>query len=81
MSEYRVISSSGCLAKPSVTDDGLFAYFVGKDKTIRKISLTGNYTETKISTDAVWGNVAVSKDGKRLAALTEAGDKFIYVFK
>ena len=80
MSEYRVISSSGCLAKPSVTDDGLFAYFVGKDKAIRKISLTGNYTETKISTDAVWGNVAVSKDGKRLAALTEAGDKFIYVF-
>ena len=80
VSEYRVISLSGCLAKPSVTDDGLFAYFVGKDKTIRKISLTGNYTETKISSDAVWGNVAVSKDGKRLAALTEAGDKFMYVF-
>jgi Zn-dependent metalloprotease len=80
VSEYRVISSSGCLAKPSVTDDGLFAYFVGKDKTIRKISLTGSYTETKISSDAVWGNVAVSKDGKRLAALTEAGDKFIYIF-
>jgi len=80
VSEYRVISTSGCLAKPSVTDDGLFAYFVGKDKTIRKINLTGNYTETKISSDAVWGNVAVSKDGKRLAALTEAGDKFIYVF-
>lgn len=80
VSEYRVISSSGCLAKPSVTDDGLFAYFVGKDKTIRKIGLTGSYTETKISSDAVWGNVAVSKDGKRLAALTEAGDKFIYIF-
>lgn len=80
VSEYRVISSSGCLSKPSVTDDGLFAYFVGKDKVIRKISLTGSYTETKISSDAVWGNVAVSKDGKRLAALTEAGDKFMYIF-
>lgn len=80
VSEYKVISSSGCLNKPSVTDDGLFAYFVGKDKNIRRISLTGNYTETKISTDGTWGNVAVSKDGKRLAALTEAGDKYIYIY-
>ncbi|GGD44655.1 hypothetical protein GCM10011514_05850 [Emticicia aquatilis] len=80
VSEYRAISSSGCLAKPSVTDDGLFAYFVGKDKNIRRISLTGNYTETKISSDGVWGNVAVSKDGKRLAALTDAGDKYMYIY-
>lgn len=80
VNEYRAISSSGCLSKPSVTDDGLFAYFVGKDKNIRRISLTGNFTETKISSDGVWGNVAVSKDGKRLAALTDAGDKYIYIY-
>ncbi len=80
VTDYKVISSSGCLGKPSVTDDGLFAYFVGKDKNIRKISLTGAFTESKISTDATWGNVAISKDGKRLAALTEKGDKFIYIY-
>lgn len=79
-SNFKAISSSGCLSKPSVTDDGLFAYFVGTDKNIRKISLTGAYTETKISTDGVWKNVAVSKDGKRLAALTNTRDKFMYIF-
>jgi bacillolysin len=79
-STFKVISSSGCLSKPSVTDDGLFAYFVGKDKNIHKIGLTGAYTETKITSDAIWGNAAVSKDGKRLAALTEAGDKFMYIY-
>lgn len=79
-STYKVISSSGCLSKPSVTDDGLFAYFVGKDKNIHKIGLTGAFIETKITTDAVWGNAAVSKDGKRLAALTEAGDKYMYIY-
>ncbi|WP_394993223.1 M4 family metallopeptidase [Emticicia sp.] len=76
---FKVISSSGCLSKPSVTDDGLTAYFVGKDKIIRKILLSGAYTETKVTSDAIWGNVTVSKDGKRLAALTKAGDKFMYV--
>ncbi len=77
---FKVISSSGCLNKPSITDDGLTAYFIGKDQAIRKIGLTGAFTETKVSSDAVWGNVAVSKDGKRLAALTKTRDKFIYIF-
>lgn len=77
---FKVISSSGCLSKPSVTDDGLFAYFVGSDKNIRKIALTGAYTETKLSTDGTWKNAAVSKDGKRLAALTNTRDKFMYIF-
>lgn len=80
VSTFKAISSSGCLSKPSITDDGLFAYFVGKDKNIHKIGLTGAYTETKITSDGVWGNVAISKDGKRLAALTEAGDKYMYIY-
>lgn len=80
VSEYKVISSSGCLSKPSVTDDGLFAYFVGSDKNIRRIGLTGAFTESKLTTDAAWKNTTVSKDGKRLAALTNDRDKFMYVF-
>ena len=80
VSEYKVISSSGCLSKPSVTDDGLFAYFVGTDKNIRRIGLTGAFTESKLTTDGSWKNATVSKDGKRLAALTNDRDKFMYVF-
>lgn len=79
-STFKVISSSGCLSKPSVTDDGLFAYFVGKDKNIHKIGLTGAFTETKLTSDAVWKNAAVSKDGKRLAALTDAKEKLMYIY-
>ncbi len=80
VSDYKVISSSGCLGKPSVTDDGMVAYFVGSDKNIRRINLTGAFTESKLSSDGVWGNVAISKDGKRLAALTDEGDKYIYIY-
>ncbi len=80
VNDYKVISSSGCLGKPSITDDGLVAYFVGSDKNIRRINLTGAFTESKLSSDGVWGNVAISKDGKRLAALTDEGDKFIYIY-
>lgn len=77
---FKPISSKGCLSKPSVQDDGLFAYFVGADKNIYRIALSGSYTETKLTSDAFWGNVAVSKDGKRLAARANAQEKFIYVF-
>lgn len=67
--------------KPSVTDDGKFAYFVAADKIIKRVDLTvTNPTVTNVSTDAVWDNVAVSKDGKRLAALTTTADKAVYIF-
>lgn len=79
-SNYKPISSSGCLSKPSITDDGQYAYFVGKDKNIRRIALTGTFKEDKLTSDAVWDNVAVSKDGKRVAGLTEAEEPYMYVF-
>ncbi|MCU0325376.1 MAG: M4 family metallopeptidase [Spirosomaceae bacterium] len=79
--QLRPITSRGCLSKPSITDDGLFAYYVAADKNIYRLGLTSPFTETRINmpTNGIWGNVAISKDGKRMAALTEAGDKFMYV--
>jgi Zn-dependent metalloprotease len=77
---YKPISSSGCLNKPSITDDGQFAYFVGSDKNIRRIALTGTFKEDKLTSDAAWDNVTVSKDGKRLAGLTEKEEPYMYVF-
>ncbi len=79
-SNYKPISSSGCLSKPSITDDGQYAYFVGKDKNIRRIALTGAFKEDKLTDDAAWDNVAVSKDGKRVAGLTETEEPYMYVF-
>ena len=73
-------STSALMHRPSVTDDGKFAYFVSPDKRIRSVNLTGTPTETVISADAVWDNVAISKDGTKLAALTAAKDGSMYVY-
>lgn len=71
----------GSLGKPSVSDDGSIVYFVGKDNKIYSVNLTqANAKPVLRSEDAVWRNVAVSKNGKLLAALNKTTDKFIYVF-
>jgi Zn-dependent metalloprotease len=66
--------------KPSVTDDGSFAVFVGTDSKIYKLTLGTTATESVISSEAIWDNVAVSKDGKRIAAITTSVDSAIYVY-
>ncbi len=80
-SDFRGVASNVTIEhKPSVTDDGKYAYFVASDKKIKRVNLQGTAVIDNISSDAVWDNVAVSKDGKRLAALTVDPDKSIYVF-
>jgi Zn-dependent metalloprotease len=75
-----VKSSRAIVNRPSVTDDGKLVYVVNADKKIRAISLVGNPDETVVSTETVWNKVAISKDGKKMAALTEQADKTIYVY-
>jgi bacillolysin len=76
----KISSGLGCLGKPSVTDDGSFVYFVGKDKKVYRIDLAKKTAPTTVSTEAVWRNVAISKNGKVLAALTSTLDNYIYIF-
>jgi bacillolysin len=73
-------STEGSAHKPSVTDNGQIAYFVSKDLKIRAITLTGTAQEYVVSDEAIWDNVAISKDGKKLAALTADQDKSVYVY-
>lgn len=78
---FSVIANKlGCLGKPSVTDDGSFVYFVGADKNIYRVNLTQKTAPQKLSTDASWRNVAISKNGILLAALANTSDQYIYVF-
>jgi bacillolysin len=74
--------------KPSVTDDGSFAYYVakkalGEGGTLNRVNLSGTPKVEVLSSDEVWSNVAVSKDGKRLAVntvkTTEDDQKKIYI--
>ncbi|AKD57237.1 M4 family metallopeptidase [Spirosoma radiotolerans] len=73
-------STLGMRHRPSVTDDGKTAYYVTSDKRIRAVNLTGTPTETVISDETVWDNVAISKDGTKLAALTADQDGSVYVY-
>ncbi len=65
-------------ARVSVTDDGSFAVFVNKEGNMFGIDFAaGQYQQ--ISTLDGWRSVAVSKDGTKLAALTDDYDNQIFV--
>jgi bacillolysin len=56
--------------KPTVPDDGTYAYFVATgDKFIKRVNLSGTPKVENVSARGEWRNVSVSKDGKKLAAL------------
>jgi bacillolysin len=69
-------------SRPSVTDDGSYAVFVAEDKTIHSIvtSPGDEPDEFVVQDETIWSNVAISKDGNRMAAVTEDADNTIYVY-
>ncbi|MBP7270141.1 MAG: M4 family metallopeptidase, partial [Bacteroidia bacterium] len=76
---FLEISSTPLKSKPSVTDDGSMAYFVAADGTVHRVELTSPPVETIIDNSPIWHNVAVSKDGLRLALNTEGQDSSIVI--
>jgi bacillolysin len=79
-STFTLRSSAGLRHRPSITDNGQNAVYVGTDKKIRSLVLTGTATESIISADAIWDNAAISKDGTKLAALTSQADGSVWVY-
>jgi Zn-dependent metalloprotease len=73
-------SKTASRSKASVTDRGDLAYFVGADKRIHAVTLSGSAQESLIQGQPIWSNVAISKDGKRLAAVSAAADTSVYVY-
>ncbi len=76
------LTTTEFLCRPSVTDDGSFAVFVAGDKTIHSIITTPGEDpqEFVVQDETIWSKVAISKDGKRMAAVTEAQINTIYVY-
>lgn len=69
--------------RPSITDDGKTAYVVGYDKKIYSFTCDPSSTQQTyyvLQNQAVWNNVSISKDGKRLAATTIYQDSLIYIY-
>ncbi|MEZ0607116.1 M4 family metallopeptidase [Fibrella sp. WM1] len=77
---FTVRSTSQPQRRPSLTDDGKYAVFVGADKRIRAVDMTRPASETVISNETIWANAAISKDGTKLAALTANEDGKMYVY-
>lgn len=80
-SSFRALTKTAMKRKPSVFDDGSYAIFVPSDNKIKIISLqTTTPQESYISDEAFFDNVAISKDGNRLAAISTQIDTAIYVY-
>jgi Zn-dependent metalloprotease len=77
------LSTTRVRSKPSVSDNGSEIVFIGENKQIHYIYIdwsTGQTEESIIQTDTIWRNVIISKDGWRIAALTEELDNRIHVY-
>lgn len=75
------LSSRGIANKPSVTDNGREIYYIADNKTMYRVAINftaGTFTDTQIDNSPTWNNVAVSRDGKRVAG--NEGDSLIWVY-
>ncbi len=80
-SSFEPLSSTVMKGKVSATDDGSSAVFVGSDSKIYVINLDpADPNEQTLSEEAFFDNVAVSKDGNRLAAISTDIDTAIFVY-
>jgi Zn-dependent metalloprotease len=78
---FQPLSNTRAYNKISVQDNGQVGYFVGTDRHIHRVNMnSANPQEQIISSVAEWDNVAISKDGLRLAAVSRFADTAIYVF-
>lgn len=77
------LTSRTILSKPSISDDGTEIVYVGADNKLYYITInwaTQQKTESVIGSDPVWRNAIISKDGLKIAAVTEELENYIYVF-
>lgn len=73
------ISDNDPLSNPSVSDNGDYIVYVGMDNHIYRYNRQPG-TEDQLSGYPVWANCAISKDGTRIAAVTNEVENIIYVF-
>jgi bacillolysin len=79
--DFVLMTKTDMKGKASVTDNGDAAVFVSLDDKIRSLTLDpNNIQEDIISAEAFWDNAAVSKDGMRVAAISNEADASIWVY-
>ena len=79
--DFRALTTTNMKGSVSVTDDGSIASFVSADHKIKIIHTDpNNIQEYYLSDEAFFDNVAISKDGNRLAAVSTEIDTSIYIY-
>jgi bacillolysin len=68
--------------KISIADNGQYGVYIGTDKKMYSIITNPSSTPTisVIQSQPIWSNVVVSKDGKRIAAVTSNADTSIWMY-
>jgi bacillolysin len=79
-SGFVPISQTEIKGKPSLIDDGSVGVFISNASVMKSILLQSPYTESELSGEYIWDNVAVSKDGMRIAAITTEVDSAIWIY-
>lgn len=82
-SEIIALTQDAFISRPSVTDDGSFAIFVAEDNTIHGVNTRPGTDpdEWVMSDETIWSNAVVSKDGNRIAAVTnDSTDASVWVY-
>ena len=79
------ISNTGIISKPSISDDGKYIIFVGTDKKIHEITMDWTKSpvaskEQIIGASPIWRSAIISKDGLKIAAITQDSVNEIIVF-
>lgn len=80
-SDYHPIATIDAMNKPSIVDNGSVAVFVAADLKPYSITLSiSNPTLSAQSNFPDWNNIAVSKDGNRIALISKYIDTAIFVY-
>ena len=84
-STTTTLSSRGVLNKPSVSDNGKYIFYIGQDKKMYFITINWSanpptFTDTQAQPDPIWNNVAVSRDGSKIAANDGTDTLWLYSF-
>ena len=80
-STVTTLSSRGIANKPSVTDNGRQIYYIAQNKRMYRITINytaSTFSELEVGDTPTWNNVAVSKDGLKIAG--NEGDSLIWVY-
>lgn len=79
-SSFLALSTTKSKAPMSLPDNGAKGYYVSRNAYMYSVTLSGTPTENLAQSQSIWDNVAISKDGSKIASITTSVDSSIYMY-